>query len=244
MVSFTFLILSLNLINAVELDPYTILNSTGLNTTINITQITYCDQVNVDLNDIYLVNCSLDNSFNQLTYNLTTSNQRYNSSNLPYFIGTDVNSKTIYSNFSINSTVNLLVLSCSSVGRITYTSASGTIISYTNNLFQNSYTCSNNVVTLTVQLDKGINTFSINNADGGGLTACNSTLNAFLGYCGLLGLVGTVFFLCLALMWLMNIGDKKTISSALTIGSVVSIIMIGILLIVAVFIFSSVCTII
>lgn len=181
-------------------------------------------------------------------YNLTEGVTRENS---PLWISSSTTTeKHIASNLTntINTTVVLNVADCDTLGSISYTSDTGIYkINYTKSagwFYQGqTYTCSNNKATIeNVPIEKATNSnvFLLRyNADS--LSACNAGVNAFSGYILLLGLVGIVFFLGLMIAYLVGLVDKSKAQTIGVVGAVVTIIMIGLLLVISIFLMSTLC---
>ena len=160
-----------------------------------------------------------------------------------YFTSSTSNLKTIKNNLSnsVNMTTYLTTLNCNTLGSITYNNINYT---QTSGWFYsgNTYTCEDNIVTLNnIEITSGDSIIYLSyNADS--LSACNTSLNAFISYIALLGLLGTIIFFGWLLAYMFGMVDKQTFKNVNIVGSITILILLGVLLIVAIFIFSSLCS--
>ncbi len=217
------------------------ISSLGLNLTINFTTGLYTGII-IENNSIYFENLRSElNSLERISFNMTEVNKTYINRDLPYFNSSTTLSKTITSNISSTNSSTRFSAECDTIGRITYLSAGGISTSYVNGFFIKQYTCSNDLITLTVQLDQGDNVITLAH-DGGQMTACSQSVSAFATYIGLIGLLGTVIFLGLVMSYLTGIVDKSKFKNYSIVSAIVTLIMVGVLVIVAIFILSTLCT--
>ncbi len=111
--SLLFLLVLLPLVSAVQIDSGTIIQSVGLNTTLNFTSTFHADVIQVESNSIYLERFALTSSASEyLTMNLT--NRNMTGFNAPYISASSSTSKTITSQLSqaVNATVVVSVSQC------------------------------------------------------------------------------------------------------------------------------------
>jgi hypothetical protein len=180
-------------------------------------------------------------------FNVTEGITRVNS---PVWLSSSTaTNKHIASN--ISTTLNLtisLAADCEHLGSVIYVSNTSTYrINYTASggwfYSGQTYTCANDLVTMqNVPIERATNSNEftlIYNA--GALNACNSGVNAFASYIALLGLVGVIFFLGLVIFYLTGIIDKQRAQNVGVVGVVVTIIMIGLLLVISIFLMSTLC---
>lgn len=112
--SLLFLLVLLPLVSAVQIDSGTIIQSVGLNTTLNFTSTFYVDVIQVESNSIYLEKFRTTSAVGEyITMNIT--NEDMTGFNAPYISSTSSTSKTITSQLSqaINATVVVNVNQCS-----------------------------------------------------------------------------------------------------------------------------------
>lgn len=217
------------------------ISSTGLNLTINFTSPLYAGVI-INSDSIYFENLRSGlNSLERISFNMTEANKNYTNSNLPYFNLSSELSKIITSNISSVNSSTRFSAECDTIGRITYLSAGGVSTSYVNGFFIKQYTCPNDLITLTLQLDQGDNVITLAH-DGGQMTACSQSVSAFATYVGLIGLLGAVIFLGLIMSYLTGIVDKNAFKNYSIISVIVTLIMVAVLVIVAIFILSTLCT--
>jgi len=152
----------INLVSAVTINSGTIINSTGLNLTINFTSTMYADTIVVDATYIELTGFRSSSASNEkIDFNITEENMSYFGSDLPYYSTSSTDSKIITSNLnnaSVNSTVHMDLQSCNGVV-INYGSAFDT---YSQTYQPSDYSCSNNIAAINLDgLEDGANTFTI-----------------------------------------------------------------------------------
>lgn len=168
-----------------------------------------------------------------------------------WFSSSSNTEKHIASNLSdtVNVTVIFNVKDCDTIGSITYRTNSG---NYTQNYTKSggwfyvgdSFTCSNNIVTLVLPIENAENSNEINiYYNAGSLNACNASLNAFMSYITFLGLLGIIIFFGWMFAYMFGLVDKETFKQVNIIGSLTILILLGVLLIISIFIFSTLCSV-
>lgn len=111
--SLLFLLVLLPLVSAVQIDSGTIIQSVGLNTTLNFTSTFYADVIQTESNSIYLEKFRTTSVVGEyITMNIT--NEDMTGFNAPYISSSSTTSKTITSQLSqaINATVVVNVEDC------------------------------------------------------------------------------------------------------------------------------------
>jgi hypothetical protein len=75
------------------------------------------------------------------------------------------------------------------------------------------------------------------------LSACSSAVTSFASYVALLGLVGSIILIGLALSYMLGIMRKDTFYKASIVSSIVTLILVGVLIVIAIFILSTLCAV-
>ena len=112
-ISLLFLLVLLPLVSAVQIDSGTIIQSVGLNTTLNFTSTFYADVIQTESNSIYLEKFRTTSTVGEyITMNIT--NRNMTGFNAPYISASSSTSKTITSQLSqaINATVVVYTATC------------------------------------------------------------------------------------------------------------------------------------
>lgn len=230
-------------IQAVELNSTDILTSSG-NINISVNTSIFYDSRTIESDSVSFVSLRPTNAYTDrinFTIDVPTNTT---GTRLPQFKSSTSTSKTISSGTnSVNASVVFLVDDCSNIGSVTYLSANGVSQSFVNGFFVKQYSCQGNYMVLNrqIQVDNGDNVISWVAGSSSALSSCSQSVTVFAGYAGLLGLVGVILFLGLVLAYLTGILDKSTFQNVSIIGALVTIILIGILIIIAVFLMSTLC---
>lgn len=222
--SLLFLLVLLPLVSAVQIDSGTILQSVGLNYTINFTQTAYADVIQVESNSIYLQNYRRSGT-EYITLNLTTPNQYYLGTALPYFSSSTSTSKTITSTLSqsVNATV-IVNGDCNVVGNVVYQGETITPDS-----------CTNNQLTFTLNdIPSGASLLTLN-SNQAIIDICNESDMTFTDAAGIAGIILTIILIGGALSIVLlsfsgvggiNLGNFKPADITLS-GMILGILIVG-----------------
>lgn len=153
---FVFIVLLISIsilpaVSALEVGAGTVMNSVGLNLTINFTSSMYVTSFTVDSAYIGFVNLRNSSTADyNITFNVTETDVSYFGSDLPYFVVNTDTSKQISSGLSdpVNATITFIIgRPCDQISRISYNSNT----SVYNQTYQTTdYTCTDSIITLDV----------------------------------------------------------------------------------------------
>lgn len=207
-------------------DKYNMINTTGTNVfaSYNVTKsfATYCPagstvyQSTSDDSTIKTVTCKDGNKYNIIIINTDTVSKNVSLSQVPVFQGRlrDTETGSLYS---------------VQTGEIELGIRDSYDIRYlTTDVLPHGYTLNADGVTFDITGEEN---------------ACQSSLSAFVSYIALLGLLGVVIFFGWLFAYLFGMVDTQKFKDVAIIGSVTTLILLGVLLIVAIVIFSSLCSI-
>ena len=89
----------------------------------------------------------------------------------------------------------------------------------------------------------GTNQVTFRISYSGALTACDSATSAFVSYIAFIGLLGVIIFFGWMLAYLFGFVNKDTFHKVNIVGSITILILIGVLLIITIFILSTLCSV-
>ena len=227
-------ILLLPLAYALELDD-TLIESIGLNTSIQVNETIYFDLFDINESYIYIENFTYTSGSEYLIsdINITESNARYyynsTSKDLPYISSTSSSSKTLTTSIGANVTV-VLDIPCTTrtISSIVYTDANSVTTTYIA-----PYTeCSSAQITYDLELIAGDNIITINYPTDAELyTGCRSISNT-VTVALILILVAIIAGAAIMLVAIANGGGEP----GMIIGILVTAIALAIIVIIGIFI--------
>ena len=108
----------------------------------------------------------------------------------------------------------------------------------------NSYECSDGVLYLSnITLEQSASSNELEVLlSGGPVSSCNASLNAFVSYASLVGLIGIMILLGLVVSYLFGWIDKKQLSTYGIVSMIVMLILIAFLIIMGIVIINTFCT--
>lgn len=143
----------------------TVINLTGSNTTINVTNTWTYDKLTVDDTSMSVYNLSQSGAVTSdvISLNFSEANKRYVGTDIPYFTGTTASTRTLTSNVQTLTNVEVImnVPQCNAK-RVTYTTSNNSV----NQTFTGN--CNGDTATRTVsKVELGGNTFTFSDYVGG-----------------------------------------------------------------------------
>lgn len=182
----------LPLVSAVTIESGTIIENTVLNTTINFTSQAFADSFTTSPSGFIYFDAFRRSGNETITFNLTEQNKNYFGTDLPWFAQSSLTEKTIISNITQNlTTTTIISINCDVIGRITYTSATG---SFNQVLNTGDYTCNNNQATIILTVELGENTLTLEN-NNAIQTICDQSDITYTDAAGLAGIILTIILI-------------------------------------------------